>query len=201
MGLPGRRRQKMNMSKTLHVTNREDWRQWLEKNHDKEKEVWLIFYKKHTAKLRVHYDDAVEEALCFGWIDSIVKRIDDEKYAQKFTPRKPGSKWSQLNKKRVEKMIKEDRMTEAGLALINAAKKSGKWEQFISQPKELIIPPVVITALSANKKAWENFNNLAPSYQRQYVGWITTAKKEETRQRRLNEAIILLEQGKKLGLK
>jgi uncharacterized protein YdeI (YjbR/CyaY-like superfamily) len=191
----------MNMSKTLHVTNREDWRQWLEKNHDKEKEVWLIFYKKHTGKHRVHYDDAVEEALCFGWIDSIVKRIDDEKYAQKFTPRKPGSKWSQLNKKRVEKMIKEDRMTEAGLALINAAKKSGKWEQFISQPKELIIPPVVITALSANKKAWENFNNLAPSYQRQYVGWITTAKKEETRQRRLNEAIILLEQGKKLGLK
>jgi len=191
----------MNMFKTLHVTNREDWREWLEKNHDKEKEVWLIFYKKHTGQPRVLYDDAVEEALCFGWIDSIIKRIDDEKYAQKFTPRKPDSKWSELNKKRVKKMIQEDRMTEAGLALINAAKKSGKWEQVISQPKELNIPPGIKDALSANKKAWENFNNLAPSYKKQYIGWITTAKKEETRQRRLKEAVEVLAQGKKLGLK
>jgi len=189
------------MFKTLRVTNREDWRTWLKENHDKEKEVWLIFYKKHTGKPGVPYDDAVEEALCFGWIDSIVKRIDDEKYAQKFTPRKPDSKWSQSNKKRVEKMIKEDRMTGTGLVLINAAKKSGKWEQVISQPKEFAIPPEVIKAISANKKAWENFNNLAPSYQRQYVGWITTAKKEETRQRRLKEAVEILAQGKKLGLK
>jgi uncharacterized protein YdeI (YjbR/CyaY-like superfamily) len=191
----------MKMFKTLRVTNREDWRTWLKENHDKEKEVWLIFYKKHTGKPGVPYDDAVEEALCFGWIDSIVKRIDDEKYAQKFTPRKPDSKWSQSNKKRVEKMIKEDRMTEAGLALINAAKKSGKWEQVISQPKELNIPPGVKDALSANKKAWENFNKLAPSYKKQYIGWITTAKKEETRQLRLKEAVEILIQGKKLGLK
>jgi uncharacterized protein YdeI (YjbR/CyaY-like superfamily) len=92
-------------------------------------------------------------------------------------------------------------MTEAGLALINAAKKSGKWEQVISQPKEFAIPPEVIKAISANKKAWENFNNLAPSYKKQYIGWITTAKKEETRQRRLKEAVEILAQGKKLGLK
>ena len=189
------------MSKALHVNKREDWRQWLEKNHDKEREVWLIFYKKHTGQPRVPYDDAVEDALCFGWIDSIVKRIDDEKYAQKFTPRKRDSKWSELNKKRVKKMIQEGRMTEAGLALINAAKKSGKWEQVISQPKEFAIPPEVIKAISANKKAWENFNNLAPSYKKQYIGWITTAKKEETRQRRLKEAVEILAQGKKLGLK
>ena len=191
----------MKMSKTLHVTNREDWRQWLKKNHDKEREVWLIFYKKHTGKPGVPYDDAVEEALCFGWIDSIIKRIDDEKFSRKFTPRKPGSKWSELNKKRVEKMIQQGRMTEAGLALIKAAKKSGKWEQVISHPEEFDLPPEVIKAISANEKAWENFNNLAPSYKKQYIGWITTAKKEETRQRRLKEAVEILTQGKKLGLK
>lgn len=191
----------MKMFKTVYVTNREDWRQWLEKNHDKEKEVWLIFYKKRTGKPSIPYDDAVEEALCLGWIDSIIKRIDDEKYARKFTPRKPDSKWSELNKKRVKKMIREGQMTEVGLALIDAAKKSGKWEQDISHPKEFAIPPEVIQAISANKKAWENFNNLAPSYKKQYIGWITTAKKEETKERRLKEAVEILAQGKKLGLK
>jgi len=191
----------MKMFKTLHVTNREDWRQWLEKNHDKEKEIWLIFYKKHTGQPGVPYDDAVEEALCFGWIDSIIKRMDDEKFSRKFTPRKPDSKWSELNKKRVKKMIQEGIMTEAGLALIDAAKESGKWEQDISHPEEFPLAPEMIKAISANKKAWENFNNLAPSYKKQYIGWITTAKKEETRQRRLKEAVELLAQGKKLGLK
>lgn len=191
----------MTMSKTLHVTNREEWRSWLKENHDKEKEVWLIFYKKHTGKPVIPYDDAVEEALCFGWIDSIIKRMDDEKFSRKFTPRKADSKWSELNKKRVKKMIRESRMTEAGLVLINAAKKSGKWEQVISQPKELNMPPGIKDALSANRKVWENFNKLAPSYQRLYVGWITTAKKEETRQRRVKEVVELLAQGKKLGLK
>jgi uncharacterized protein YdeI (YjbR/CyaY-like superfamily) len=191
----------MNMSKTLHVTNREDWRAWLKENHDKEQEVWLIFYKKHTGKPVIPYDDAVEEALCFGWIDSIIKRMDDEKFSRKFTPRKADSKWSELNKKRVKKMIQQGRMTEAGVVLINAAKKSGKWEEVISQPKELNIPPGIKDAISANKKAWENFNQLAPSHQRQYIGWITTAKKEETRQRRLKEALEILAQGKKLGMK
>ena len=161
----------------------------------------MIFYKKHTGKPRVPYDEAVEEALCFGWIDSIVKRIDDEKYTQKFTPRKPDSKWSHSNKKRVEKIIREGRMTEAGLALINAAKKSGKWEQVIQPFKVNAKPLEIINALSANKKAWENFNKLAPSHQRQFLGWITTAKKEETRQRRLKEAVEILAQGKKLGMK
>lgn len=185
----------------LHVTNREDWRRWLERNYHKEKEVWLIFYKKHTGKPRVSYDNAVEEALCFGWIDSIVKRIDDEKYAQKFTPRKANSNWSALNRKRVERMIRQGRMTEAGLALVRAAKKSGKWEQ-IDQTQEVnALPAELADVLSANKKAWENFIQLAPSFRRQYMGWITAAKKEETRQRRLKEAIERLAQGKKLGLK
>ena len=191
----------MKKLKTVHVTDREAWRAWLKENHDKEKEVWLIFYKKHTGKPRVAYNDAVEEALCFGWIDSIVKRIDEETYAQKFTPRKAESKWSEHNKRRVEKMIKEGRMTEIGLALVKAAKQSGAWERVIQPYKIDTLPPGLEEELSAHPTAWENFNRLAPSQQRQYIGWITAAKKEETRQKRLLEAIALLAQNQKLGMK
>ena len=93
----------MKVSKTLYITNRDDWRKWLEKNHDKEKEIWLIYYKKNTKKTRIPYDDAVEEALCFGWIDSTVKRLDEEKYAQKYTPRNTNRIWSELNKNEFRK--------------------------------------------------------------------------------------------------
>jgi uncharacterized protein YdeI (YjbR/CyaY-like superfamily) len=191
----------MNMPKTVHVTDREAWRAWLRENHDKEKEIWLIFYKKHTGKPRVAYNDAVEEALCFGWIDSIVKRIDDETYAQKFTPRKAKSKWSEHNKRRVVKMIQEGRMTGTGLALVEAAQESGAWERVIQPYKADITPPGLKDELSAHPLAWENFNRLAPSQQRQYIGWITTAKKEQTRQKRLRVAIAMLAQNRKLGMK
>lgn len=100
----------MKITNMLYVTNRKDWRTWLGKNHDIEKEVWLIYYKKHTETARIPYDDAVEEAICFGWIDSTVKKIDEDRYAQKFTPRKGRSKWSQKNIKRAEKMIQEGKM-------------------------------------------------------------------------------------------
>lgn len=185
----------------LYVTNRDDWRAWLRRNHDAKKEVWLIYYKKHTGKPRIPYDDAVEEALCFGWIDSIIKKIDDEKFAQKFTPRKGKSKWSELNKRRARKMIKEGKMTEAGLAKIQDAKNSGEWFKTASVRRELVIPPYMEKALATNKKALDYFNNLANSYKRQLVGWITSAKREKTRKRRLTEAISLLEQNKKLGMK
>ena len=185
----------------LLVTNRDDWRAWLRRNHDTEKEIWLIYYKKHTGKPRIPYDDAVEEALCFGWIDSIIKKIDDEKFAQKFTPRKGKSKWSELNKRRARKMVKEDKMTEAGLAKIKDAKNSGEWFKTASVGRELVIPPYMEKALATNKKALGYFNNLANGYKRQLVGWITSAKREETRKRRLTEAINLLEQNKKLGMK
>lgn len=192
----------MNISKTLYVTNRDDWRAWLEKNHETEKEVWLIYYKKHTNQPRIPYDDAVEEALCFGWIDSLVQKIDDERYAQKFTPRKNSSQWSELNRKRIRKLLKEGKMTQAGLAKIGdgvlEAEERSKSER---KPKELVMPSYLSEALKENKKAWENFNNLAPSYRRQYVGWIATAKKEETRQKRIREAIERLTRNEKLGMK
>ena len=100
----------------LYVTTRDEWRAWLAEHHDTEREVWLVSYKKHTGRPQIPYDDAVEEALCFGWIDSLVKTIDDERFAQKFSPRKGKSNWSESNKRRVRKLVREGRMTEAGLA-------------------------------------------------------------------------------------
>ena len=186
---------------TLYVNNRKDWREWLEKNHATRKEIWLIYYKKHSSKSRIPYDDAVEEALCFGWIDSIIKKIDDEKYAQKFTPRKQNSLWSELNKKRVNQMMGQGKMTEAGLALIKVAKKNGRWNEVIHRGEFSEIPGELIIVLAKNKKARENFDALASSYKKQYIGWIMTAKKHETREKRLKEAIILLEKNQKLGMK
>ncbi len=191
----------METSGKLYVTSRDDWRAWLRRNHDTKKEVWLIYYKKQTGKPSIPYDDSVEEALCFGWIDSIIKKIDDEKFARKFTPRKAKSKWSEANKKRAKRMMKEGKMEEAGLARIMEAKKGGEWFKTAPVTKELVIPLYVKEALAKNKKALDNFNNLAKSYKRQYIGWIAGAKMEETRRRRIAEAIRLLEKNEKLGMK
>ena len=191
----------MKITERLHVTNRDDWRAWLRKNHDTEKEIWVIYYKKHTGKPSILYDDSVEEALCFGWVDSIIKRIDDAKFARKFTPRKAKSRWSEANKKRARKMMNEGKMTKAGLAKIREAKSNGEWFKTAPVKRELVIPAYVKKAFMTNEKALDNFNNLANGYKRQLVGWITSAKKEETRKRRLAEAIRLLEQNKKLGMK
>ena len=184
------------------MQHRADWRIWLEKNHSVKSAIWLLFYKKHTGKLSISYTDAVEEALCFGWIDSIVKRIDDEKYTQKYTPRKKKSIWSKKNKERVEKMIRQGRMTEAGSAKIREAKDNGEWDKAAgSLPDNLTIPPDFQQALAANPKARKNFQNFASSYQKQYIGWITSAKREETRQKRIQETIRRVAQNKKPGMK
>lgn len=192
----------MNISKTCAATNRDQWRAWLEKHHKTETEVWLIYYKRHTGKPRVAYSDAVEEALCFGWIDSVIQKMDNEKYVQKFTPRKAGSKWSALNKRRVAKLIKEGRMTDAGLAKLDY---SGTRDDYGRTPRrrieQLKIPTYLKQAFIVNPEAWQNFKKLAPSYRRNYILWISAAKKEETRRNRISEAVILLTQNKKLGMK
>jgi uncharacterized protein YdeI (YjbR/CyaY-like superfamily) len=173
----------------------------LKENHRSQKEVWLIYYKKHTGKPRIPYDDAVEEALCYGWIDSTVKRIDDERYAQKFTPRNLKSNWSELNKRRAKKMMKAGRMTEVGLAkLKHAGKQKNKETQDKPPKKRLVTPPDLKKALSANKKVLENFNNFAPSYRRLYIGWITAAKKRETREKRIKQTVRWAAENKKPGM-
>ena len=195
------------LSETLLMAKRDQWRAWLAKNHKTEKKVWLIYFKKRARQASIAYEDSVEEALCFGWIDSLIRRLDDDQYARLFTPRIDHKNWSEMNKKRIAKLIQEGRMTAAGLAkasyLIEDNHAAAKKETRVAAKKgrSLTVPDYMRQALLANKSALENFDNLAPSYQRHYIGWITSAKKEETRQRRLAEAIGLLARNLKLGLK
>lgn len=191
----------MRMLKTLRVSNREDWRVWLKKNHRSHVQVWLIFYKDGS-KQSIPYNDAVEEALCFGWIDSNIQKIDKTKYARKFTPRGATSRWSELNKRRVAKMIQTGRMTQAGLAKITFPITDRHKQSYKPvRKKALPIPTYLKRALMTNKRAWNNFLNLAPSYRRLYVAWISTAKRAETRNQRLKEATRLLAKNEKLGLR
>ena len=201
------RRECMNPLNLLYVSNRKDWRRWLKNNHLTENRTLLhsgvqhVYYKKHTGKDRVPYNDAVEEALCFGWIDSIIRRLDDERFAQKFTPRKDTSKWSESNKKRIAKLEIMGLMTSEGLKKVERAKATGKWNENIEHPFIDKIHPQFETALKNNPLALTNFENLAPSYKRNYNGWIRAAKKEETRRKRIEEAVNLLKENRKLGMK
>jgi uncharacterized protein YdeI (YjbR/CyaY-like superfamily) len=190
----------------LSFTNREDWRNWLRENHAAHKEVWLVFYKNKTGKSSVAYEDTVEEALCFGWIDSLIKKIDEEKYARKYTPRTNTLKWSPSNIKRIKKLIAEGRMEEIGYSKLDKSiydpVKNLLTENIPEQrPKELIVPDFMITFFDSHPPALQNFNALAPSHKRNYVFWINSAKTEPTIQKRLKEAVDLLKENKKLGMK
>lgn len=185
---------------TIICKNRQEWRNWLEKNHNSEKEIWLVYYKKHTKKQTVYYDEAVEEALCYGWIDSTVRSIDDEKYCQKYTPRNKKSNWSELNKFRARKLINEGKMTQAGFEKLNGVSLDE-----IAETKEfkqtIILASNLEDILKKYQTAFENFTKLIPSQRKFYIEWIMSAKREETQIRRLNEAILILEKNQKLGLK
>ena len=187
--------------KQVYVKTRDEWRDWLTQNHDEGAGIWLVFFKKHTGKPTLEYDAAVEEALCFGWIDSIIKKLDEERYVRKFTPRKPESRWSASNQKRIEKLITQGRMHESGMLSVQKAKESGLWEKTDRPMISFEIPEEFGSALATNEKAKVFFDQLAPTYQKQFIGWVSIAKRQETRDRRVRESIALLEQGQKLGLK
>ena len=188
--------------KRLHIKTRREWRRWLAENHDREKDgIWLVFHKKKTGKTSLEYDESVEEALCFGWIDSIIRKIDDDKYCRKFTPRKDDSQWSKANKKRVEDLIRNGTMTEFGLAKVEAAKRSGRWEMDPRPVISMEAPPELSRALARNKRAKAFFDELAPTYRKQFIAWIATAKRTETKAKRVREAIGHLSRRRKLGLK
>ncbi len=187
-------------AKTLHFTDRNAWRAWLEENHATEAGIWLVFDKAHTGKPRLLQPEAVEEALCFGWIDSIIRRLDDETYSQMFTPRTDTAKWSALNISRVQRLVREGLMTPAGLVKIDPALLE---REPVPRPRttaEITVPDFVAEGLRRSVAAWDNFNRLAPSYRRQYIGWISDAKREETRAKRIAEAIRRLERNEKLGM-
>lgn len=182
--------------KTLDARTPEQWRRWLADHHDSESEVWLVFHKRHTGRASIAYEDAVDEALSFGWVDSLIKRLDDARYARKFTPRKADSKWSTANRKRYAQLKASGRLMPAGL---NRAPTDRSGDAPWPSPAK--VPQYIQDALRNHPTAWSYFESLAPSYRRMYIGWIDSAKQQETKMRRLQEAIRLLAAGKKLGLK
>jgi uncharacterized protein YdeI (YjbR/CyaY-like superfamily) len=180
---------------TLEIGSRQQWRKWLRKHHASSPGVWLTFHKNNPGVRSIPYEDSVREALCFGWIDSLVKRIDDQQYVRKFTPRRPTSKWSDINRKRWLDLKAAELLAKAGL---KAAPTDNRYN---SRREILDLPNFIVRALKANPKAWSFLQELAPSYRRQFVEWIHAAKQPRTRENRISESIALLAAGKKLGLK
>lgn len=180
----------MKVGKTLYAKTRAEWRRWLAKHHKTAAEIWLIYYKKDSGKPRIPYNDAVEEALCYGWIDSLLKPIDARKYAQRYSPRKKTSKLSDMNRERVRRLIKSGRMTTAGLAAIaHAGKKSGT------------VPPDIEKRLKQDPTAWRNFQRFPASYKRIRIGWIDAARhRREAFEQRLRYFLKMTKQNKRFGM-
>jgi uncharacterized protein YdeI (YjbR/CyaY-like superfamily) len=187
----------MKLGETLYATTRKEWRSWLKEHHTTEKEIWLVFYKKQTGKPRIPYNDAVEEALCYGWIDSTVKKLDDDGFAQRFTPRKQGSKskLSETNKARIRRLVKQKRMTVAGLAAV---------KHLLDDPSEteaIVIAPDILDALQEDKTTWEHFQNFPDSYKRIRIGWIEMARtRPQIFEQRLRYFLTMTGKNKRFGM-
>ena len=176
-----------------YAPDRRAWREWLEQHHAGSSGVWLIYYKKESGKPRVPYDEAVEEALCFGWVDSRPNVLDDERYMQLFSPRKPGSPWSRLNKRRVERLIAQGLMAPAGMAAIEAAKRDGSWDVY-DAIEDLTVPDDLRAALAANDEARAYFDAFSPTSKKNILWWIASARRPETRAKRIEETVRLAAQ-------
>ena len=189
---------------TTHPKTHNDWRKWLEKNHSTSPGVWMIYYKKETGKREFNMADAVEEALCFGWIDSTAQKLDDERTMQKFTPRKPKSVWSKINKQRIEKLIEQKLMTPAGVRKINEAKKNGSWDTLNNSDfhaENNSLPDELRKAFGKSKKALENFQAFPPGYRKRFLFWIDSAKSPGTKAARIKQTLLMAAANKKPGLK
>ena len=182
------------------MKNRKEWREWLMKNYSKCDEVWLRYYKKSSGKPRIPYNDAVEEALCFGWIDGKIRKINEDYYIQRFTPRRSGSRWSKYNIDRVQKLINEGLMEKAGLEAYREAVE--KPELVYSDRRDGIpeLPLDLNKGLSKNRKAMTNFMNFSHSSRRIYIEWLNSAKKSETRSRRIAKIVGFARQNQKPGM-
>ncbi len=176
---------------TVSPKSRAAWRAWLERHHARRDEIWVVYCKKHTGKASVRYDEAVEEALCFGWIDGLVKRVDDERHMQRFTPRRKGSVWSAVNLRRFARLVEQGLVMDAGHA---AGPKAGTKVADVSWLRPDVIPEDVERLIGRSKTALKNLKAMAPSYRKHFVYYIDSAKRPETRERRAQMAIELLEQ-------
>lgn len=180
----------------LEITNRAAWRSWLEQHHATELEAWLLICRKGSVRQLLALQEAIDEALCFGWIHGSLKPINTETYALRFSPRQPHSIWSVNNQRRVEKLIREGRMTPAGLEKVNEAKKSGEWEAAIIREDVSSVPDDLVQELE-NNDAWIAFENWPASQKMQYLYWLESAKRPGTRQKRL-QAIVAMAKRKRI---
>lgn len=178
---------------------RKQWHDWLEKNHEIADRIWLAYYKKGTGKKSLTYHEALEEAICYGWIDGLVNRIDEERYKQRWTPRRKDSIWSLINRETAERMIDEGRMRPAGMAAVEAARENGNWDKAYSTKQDFEVPDDLLDALKKNKTAHRFFSILSRSAQYIYCGWVSEAKYEETRKRRIEKVVDRCEKGLKPG--
>lgn len=188
------------IGKPLFFATPAEWRRWLKKNHNKERELWVGFHKKGTGRKSITWPESVDEALCFGWIDGIRKSLGDDSYVIRFTPRKRGSIWSNVNTKRVAELTEAKRMHRAGLDAFKARdpKKSGIY--LFEQRQNAKLTAEETKKFKANKKAWEHFQSTAPGYRRIATHWVSSAKRDETRARRLATLIKDCEAGRRIGL-
>lgn len=177
-------------------SSNKQWRAWLKKNHAKKQSVWLICYKQKAGKPTITWSDAVDEALCFGWIDSIRKTIDEDRFTNLFSKRKPTSAWSKINKDKIKRLIEEDRMAPAGLASIELAKKNGSWAK-LDEVEKLTIPKDLDKAFKSNAGSKKFFLSLSKSVQKMILQWIAFAKREETRAKRIHEVATLAAKNRK----
>lgn len=187
--------------KKVFAKNRDEWRAWLKTHHDSAEEIWLVYYKRPTGVPSVSYPESVEEAICFGWIDGLKKRIDERTYTHRFSPRRKNSKWSPTNIKIAKKLIAAGRMADAGLKAFEQRRHYAPSTPEAIAAKEPSPTPEIERALRKNKKAWKNYNNLAPGYRKRYIEWVAAAKRDETRERRLRETLQALERNEKPGTK
>ncbi len=183
-----------NEIETYCPKNRAEWRKWLEKNHQLKQSVWLISFKSSTNVPSVSWSEAVDEALCFGWIDSTKKTVDKERYMQYFSRRKPNSTWSKINKKKVAKLIQNNLMTKAGFDSIETAKQNGTWI-IMDDVEKLIIPEDLRIALNKNESSMEFFQNQSKSIKKTMLHWVVIAKRIETRKKRIAEIARLAAKG------
>jgi uncharacterized protein YdeI (YjbR/CyaY-like superfamily) len=188
--------------KQLRVDHIEAWRSWLHQNHGREDLVWLVFRKKGKGPVPFDYQEALDEALCMGWVDSLLKKIDEVFYMRKFTPRKATSTWSERNKERVELLILQERMMPAGMKTIEVARENGMWDKGIKLPEvDDSLPDALLSTFQDNLTARDHYFGMSPGAQKQFNIWINMAKRAETISKRVDESIRLLEKGEELGLK
>lgn len=178
---------------TFYPTSPQAWRQWLEENHQSAQSVWLVFYKKKSGMPSISWSEAVDEALCFGWIDSKAKPLDEVKFLQFFSQRKPRGTWSKVNKDKIDLLIAEGRMTQAGLDVIERAKQNGSWT-ILDEVEAMVVPEDLEIALSTKEGAKDFFHSLSKSVRKAMLQWLVLAKRPETRQQRIQEIATLASQ-------